>query len=144
MLSYLTSWGVLDKSSTIVFVSDEKVYDFEIDGKLRTSYGKGLRSLYKCAFIISLMDFCYSKGLPHPGFVFIDSPLTLAGDTSDPEYSPKLQNMDVKFYNSMAKRGNGQVVVIDNANPPVLGDDVVTHKFTGKEGLGRAGLLKAI
>ena len=54
---------------------DEKDRDFLIAGKKRGSTGKGLRAITHAAVMVGLMEFCREHGLPHPGFLVLDSPL---------------------------------------------------------------------
>ena len=61
-----------------VFFDDSK-RDFQIAGKDRGSTGKGLRAITHAAVTIGLMVYCREHGLPHPGFVVLDSPLPLTG-----------------------------------------------------------------
>ncbi|MDQ7864054.1 hypothetical protein RCO48_32115 [Peribacillus frigoritolerans] len=49
---------------------------FYIDSKPTKDYGKGYRAIIYSAFVISLMEYCRDKKMPHPGFVVLDSPLT--------------------------------------------------------------------
>ena len=68
----LKNWGFYD-STNISF--DNTTLDLLIDGKRRSSWGKGYRALIMSAMVIGLMRYCCENNRLHPGFVIIDSPL---------------------------------------------------------------------
>lgn len=123
---------------------DEKISDFIIDGKPRGSRGKGLRAITHAAVTIGLLEYCQEHGLPHPGFVVLDSPLLAyykpEGDEDD------LQGTDLKerFYEYITEHHSigSQVVIIENQHPPdEFVDDLTLSIFTGNPNQGREGLL---
>ena len=54
---------------------EAKSRDLVINGKNRTSFGKGLRAITQAAFTVSVLQYCRQFETPHPGFVVLDSPL---------------------------------------------------------------------
>jgi len=122
---------------------DTDKMDLVIDGKVRTSNGKGFRGIAHTAFIIGFMDYCYDKNLPHPGTVIIDSPLTAyqkADYTKEDELSA---DIETAFFEDLADTPtNRQIIVLDNKSPR---DDLKQRinyiHFTKIKGNGRYGLF---
>lgn len=122
---------------------DTQKMDLVIDGKSRTSNGKGFRGIAHTAFIIGLMDYCYNKSLPHPGTVIIDSPLT-AYQKADYKKEDELStDIETAFFETLATiPTDRQIIVLDNKSP----HDNVRKKinyihFTKVKGSGRYGLF---
>ena len=124
---------------------DKKSSDFVIDGKPRSSRGKGLRAITHAAVNIALLEFCQANGLSHPGFVVLDSPL-LAYFKPEGDEDIALKGTDLKerFYDYLIKHHakDSQVIIIENQHPPVrIEDQVSLTVFTGNPSNGRFGLL---
>ena len=68
----LTAWRFPGKRHVSF---DEVTCDLKIDGKLRRDNGKGVRAITHAAFKVGLMLHCHERGLPHPGFLALDTPL---------------------------------------------------------------------
>jgi hypothetical protein len=68
----LSAWG-FPGQKRVVF--DLSTYDLIIDGKERRNNGKGVRAITHAAFKVALMLFCRERGLSHPGFLVLDTPL---------------------------------------------------------------------
>ncbi len=124
-------------------VFDSATKDIVINGKPRASHGKGYRALTYTAFVLAVMLYCRKKGLPHPGFVLVDSPIVTyrKPDWSDDDLVSA--GMVPPFYGYLADlEEDCQVIVIENDEPT---DDIkakatYTH-FTRNEHLGRYGFL---
>ena len=122
---------------------DTKVRDLIINGKNRTSYGKGLRAITQAAFTLGLLEFCRQNDTPHTGFAVLDSPLL---SYKAPEGSEDdLRGTDLKdhFYKYLsAWDGDRQVLIVENTDPPasVQALPQAIH-FTGRPGVGRAGFF---
>lgn len=136
---------------------DEKNVDINVDGKPRISHGKGVRAILHTAFTIALLRYCLKKGLPHPGFVFIDSPLTshkegrdkqdtelVTNDGADSKIDPTIEN---GFWVSLTKLSKDiQIVILDNKEPPeAVVDSIAYHYFAGRKWIEgqRRGFLPA-
>ncbi|MEJ5117501.1 hypothetical protein WH158_08700 [Gluconobacter cerinus] len=124
---------------------DKDASDFVIDGKPRGSRGKGLRAITHAAVSIALLEYCQEHGLPHPGFLVLDSPL-LAYFKPEGDEDTALQGTDLKerFYSYLkAHHGDGsQVIVIENQHPPDSElEGLNLTVFTGNPTEGRFGLL---
>lgn len=124
---------------------DKQSSDFVIDGKPRGSRGKGLRAITHAAVTIGLMEFCQERGLPHPGFVVLDSPL-LAYFKPEGDEDLLLKGTDLKerFYEYLIAhhRSESQIIIVENQHPPESMDDKLNMiVFTGNPNDGRLGFL---
>lgn len=72
MKNILKQWG-FPENINVTFDAD--TLDLVIDGKARSSWGKGYRAFILTAMVIGLMRYCLKNNHLHPGFVMIDSPL---------------------------------------------------------------------
>jgi len=122
---------------------DEKTRDIIIDGKPRTSRGKGLRAITHAAMTIALMEFCLERNLAHPGFVILDSPLLAYYEPEGEEDSLIGSDLKDKFYEYLAaKEGNFQVIVIENEHPsPQITGRLTITNFTKNPNEGRYGFF---
>jgi uncharacterized protein YlxW (UPF0749 family) len=141
VLDVLTAWH-FPKIERVHF--DLKLRDLVINGKNRTSYGKGLRAVTQTAFTISLLEYCKRSDTPHPGFVVLDSPLLSykAPEGSDDD----LRGTDLidRFYEFLTElKSDRQIIIIENTAPPAsIRDLPQTIEFTGRPDFGRAGLFR--
>ncbi len=124
---------------------DKNSSDFVIDGKPRSSRGKGLRAITHAAVNVALLEYCQSNGLSHPGFVVLDSPL-LAYFEPEGDEELALSGTDLKerFYDYLIEHHgqNSQVIIIENQHPPSsIKEQVTLTIFTGNPKNGRYGLL---
>jgi hypothetical protein len=101
---------------------DEKAYDIKVDGQARQSHGKGVRAVLYSAFVIALVRYCQREGLPHPGFVVIDSPLTSykkRGAGVRGADTAVSQGVEAAFWESLTSISSDvQVVIVENKEPP--------------------------
>lgn len=120
---------------------DMKVRDLIINGKSRTSFGKGLRAITQSAFTVGLMEFCRQNGTPHPGFVVLDSPLLSYREPENMADDLRGTDLNDAFYSFLnALPQDRQVIVIENTDPPqTVQNSPQSTKFTGIEGSGRKG-----
>lgn len=122
---------------------DETARDFQIAGKARGSSGKGLRAISHAAVTIGLLEFCLERGLPHPGFVILDSPLLAywkpEGDDDD------LRGTDIKerFYEYLIGfRDKAQIIIVENEHPQAsVAATASVSVFTKNPNQGRYGFF---
>lgn len=135
---------------------DERSMDIIVDGEARKTHGKGVRAIMYAAFVIGLMRYCRTQGLPHPGFVVLDSPLTTyrrRGGAPAPDMDPDAggrdgdapEDMQRAFFEHLSQSAGElgeQIVLFENKEPPaeVLAR-VRYEQFTGILGTGRAGFI---
>ncbi len=130
---------------------DETTYDLRIDGKHRRDNGKGVRAVTHAAFKVALLMFCHERGLPHPGFLVLDTPLLTYRDPIRTTKGPlaadekELQNTSLRdfFFEHLASLSSfADFIIIENIDPPSgiekLGN---TQVFTAEPGSGRIGLF---
>ena len=124
---------------------DKVSSDFVIDGKPRSSRGKGLRAITHAAVNIALLEYCQSNGLSHPGFVVLDSPLlAYFKPEGDEELALKGTDLKERFYDYLIEHHgqDSQVIIIENQHPPErIEEHVALTVFTGNPTAGRYGLL---
>jgi len=97
---------------------DEANRDLVISGKRRGSRGKGLRAITHAAFTLGLQEFCGSQQKPHPGFVILDSPLLAYREPEGTEDDLTGTDVQDRFYEYLANSNTGQVIIIENIDPP--------------------------
>jgi predicted nuclease with TOPRIM domain len=124
---------------------DKQVSDFVIDGKPRGSRGKGLRAITHAAVSIGLLEYCQEKGMSHPGFVVLDSPLlAYFKPEGDDDLELKGTDLKEKFYEYLVEHHGeeSQVIIVENQHPPLSVQGRLKMKiFTGNPNDGRFGLL---
>jgi hypothetical protein len=129
---------------------DEGTYDLKIDGKNRKDNGKGVRAVTHSAFKVALLMFCSERGLPHPGFIVLDTPLLTYRDpirTNSPlsadEQALRGTSLKQHFFEHLASiAGLDQIIVVENVDlPPTLGKMAHVETFTGDPAHGRFGLF---
>jgi hypothetical protein len=144
--SVLSEWEVPD-GHPVDFDLDK--YDLIAAGRPRRSRGKGVRAILHAAYTLGLAKYCDTAGLPHPGFVVLDSPLityrgpegTLALDFTDDDEHVSA-SVAVAFFRYVARRHSGQVVVLENTDPPDdISEQAKTLFFTGRTDFGRYGFF---
>ncbi len=131
----LEKWG-FDRAG-IQFSDAEQ--DFTIDYSIRSSHGKGVRSLGCAAFLVALMKTCLDENRPHYSFVAIDSPLA-SYKRAEPEANRKgvPRGIQHTLYTGFCDLP-GQIIVFDNTEVP-SGLHAHVVKFT-KNDSGRYGFF---
>jgi len=131
---------------------DPRSQDIVVNGKERTDNGKGIRAILHSAFKVSMLIYCREKGLPHPGFVVLDSPLlsyrgplqfAKYGPLSQDEESVKQTTLNEHFYNHLASLAPiGQFLILENQDPPEATFKVANiTMFSGENGFDRQGFF---
>ncbi|MFV1919633.1 hypothetical protein VPH46_09445 [Sphingomonas sp. MJ1 (PH-R8)] len=128
---------------------DDASYDLRIDGKLRGHNGKGVRAITHAAFKVALLLFCRERGLPHPGFLVLDTPLLTYRDPmeddrlADDERALAASSLKQYFFEHLASVSDvGQFVIVENVDPPAGLDRIANVEvFNGLGQGGRAGLF---
>jgi hypothetical protein len=121
---------------------DSEKLDLVIGGQDRQSKGKGYRALTHAAFTISLMRYCRTESIPHPGFVVLDTPLNpFKGPTTGEDAIKVNDEVKQAFFEELAKDKSGdQVIVMENEEPPpALRTEIQYHHFSKNPTVGRYG-----
>jgi hypothetical protein len=130
---------------------DDTTFDLRIDGKARKDNGKGVRAVTHAAFKVALILYCHERGLPHPGFLILDTPLLTYRDPLHSRYGPLSEDeeifrntslKDFFFEHLFANSDKAQIIVIENIDlPPDIEQLAQVDTFTGDPLSGRKGLL---
>ncbi|MCU9106786.1 MULTISPECIES: hypothetical protein [Pseudomonas] len=144
----LTAWHFPD-ADKVQF--DGKTNDITVAGKRRAANGKGVRAILHAAFNVAVLVYCIENGLPHPGFLVLDTPLltyrepmtSRHGELAADEEVLKATSLAEHFYKHLhSLKSDVQFIVIENSDPPTAVRDMARiETFTGLEGNGRFGLL---
>lgn len=137
----LTAWG-FPKASSAEF--DPKLLDLRVGGQARNAHGKGVRAILHAAFTVSVAQYCIEAGLPHPGFVVLDSPLVTYRPPDRGGDSPGVvpESLLERFYADLSSLRDVQVLVLENVGPEggaVAGWREVV--FTANDAFGRYGFF---
>jgi TolA-binding protein len=145
--SVLQQWGFPGEHNVSF---DDETYDLKIDGKARSANGKGVRAVTHAAFKVALLLFCREKGLPHPGFLVLDTPLltyrdplksTKFGELEDDERALAATSLKDRFFDYLASlKIDAQFIILENVDPPD-GLDEKAHLEVFSGGDGRRGLF---
>lgn len=136
----LRAWKYPDLDR-VVFA--DKKLDIVLTERDRGSLGKGYRAIAHAAFTVGLMRYCLEAGLPHPGFVVLDSPLVTLRERDKSPNEAISDNMKAAFYSTLgAGLGVGQVVILENDDPPVsLHSQIGYTHFSKLVDVGRYGFF---
>lgn len=121
---------------------DQNTAEVTVDGRARHSRGKGMRSVIHAAFSTALARYTAARDLPHPGFVVLDSPVLTYREPHEQDVQ-LTHNVVEHFYRGLLSDVPGQVVVVENGDPPGdLGEYATVYAFS-TEGSERAGFFPA-
>lgn len=139
----LLAWGVPD-AHRVRYDRDQQ--DVVTGGQLRSAHGKGIRAILHAAFTIAIAEYCFTRNLPHPGFVVLDSPLVTyrppdEGQPPDPD-GVLDASVAANFYADIQRSFHGQILVMENMDPPNgLDPESVDVPFTKAMSHGRYGFF---
>lgn len=136
----LDEWGLADEPS-VHFDTDTR--DFVINGKHRSSNGRGYRAITHAAATLGLLRYSETKNLAHPGFVILDSPL-LAYEKPEGE-DDDLTGTDVNlhFLGCLAAWKSTQTIILENKKsiPSAFSEGEGITRFTKSANQGRYGFF---
>ncbi|MCK2237399.1 MULTISPECIES: hypothetical protein [unclassified Crossiella] len=141
----LRAWGFPEADTTSYGFDTQDVVS---GGQLRSAHGKGVRAVLHAAFTISLAQYCFDNGLPHPGFVVLDSPLVVYRPP-DPDAEPDnsgdvldTASLAGRFFADVQTNFSGQIIILENEDPPnALETGSRDISFTKNPDRGRYGLF---
>lgn len=133
---------------------DLKTHDITTNGQARANNGKGVKAIFHSAYVVAALIWCRRRGLPHPGFIVLDSPLVTYrqpihyekhGELAEDEMVIAATSLDQAFYDHLAGLGDiAQIIVVENNTPPSkIEGRVKVQTFSGEHGDGREGLFVA-
>lgn len=107
----LQDWG-LPNSNDVHF--DKEKGDFVINGKHRSSNGKGHRAITHAAASLGLMKYADDCSLPYFGFSILDSPLLAYEEPDNEDDDLTGTDVNIKFFDSLSIWKSRQVIVFEN------------------------------
>lgn len=114
----LRQWS-FSNDSTVHYSTSER--DLVVDQRVRRVRGKGVRSILRALFNVSLAEYCLRRDYRHPGFVILDSPVVTYRQPGDPELSGEEETIsrDVvdAFYVYLQNQFGGQSLILENKSP---------------------------
>lgn len=137
---FLDEWGLVD-DPTVHF--DKDTGDFVINGKHRSSNGKGHRAITHAAATLGLLKFTEIKKLPHPGFVVLDSPLLAYEKPENEDDDLTGTDVNLRFLQSLAAWNSIQTIILENRKsvPPDFAEGDGITRFTKSDTQGRYGFF---
>ncbi len=111
----LELWNFPDRERVFFDQADR---DVVINGKRRSSRGKGMRAITYAAFTVGLLQLCKTQRKPHAGFAILDSPLLAYREPEGTEDDLTGTDVQDKFYGHLARWVDRQIIVIENTDPP--------------------------
>lgn len=138
----LEEWGLF---KTVDIAFDFSSYDLIVNGKLKSSYGKGYKALINSAYAIANFLYAHEKKIAYPGFVIIDSPLIVFSPKYKDKKDISLQVSDL-FYKSIAERlKDYQIIIFENKLPSSNILNVPNFiEFTQNKQIGQYGLFPQV
>lgn len=114
----LRQWSFSDDSAVHYSTSER---DLIVDQRVRRARGKGVRSILRALFNVSLAEYCLRRDYRHPGFVILDSPVVTYRQPGDPELSGEEEtigtNVVEAFYVYLQNQFAGQSLILENKSP---------------------------
>lgn len=114
----LRQWS-FSNDSTVHYSTSER--DLVVDQRLRRVRGKGVRSILRALFNVSLAEYCLRRDYRHPGFVILDSPIVTYRQPGDPELRGEEETISTNvvdaFYVYLQNQFGGQSLILENKSP---------------------------
>lgn len=128
---------------TVAF--DEKTADIVVNGRKRTSHGKGVRAVMCAGYVIGLMQEALAAKSGHPGFVVLDTPLNPYKEADADDDGEVATSVKDAFYRNLCSSSAlGQVVVFENVAPPADVQASCNHVHFSRGSAGRYGFLPVL
>ena len=139
----LTAWK-FPFHGNVSFDGNQRVFDITLGDQNRRSLGKGYRAVTHAAFTVALMRYCRLEGVPHPGFVVLDTPLNpFKGSDMGSEVERVNEDVKTAFYEDLANDKSGdQFIVLENEEPGKdIRSKILYHHFSKNSNVGRYGFF---
>ena len=79
---------------------------------------QGTRAITHAAFTVTLLEYTRSNGLPHPGFVVLDTPLLAYREPEGEEDDLSGTDVQDRFYDYLLALGDRQIIILENVYLP--------------------------
>lgn len=145
--SLLVEWGYITQNALVEFDTDWRVLDLIIDGKARSTNGKGVRGLLYSAFVLGILKHCNKENLPHTMTVILDTPVkSFREKDSGFDNAQIAEAVKNNFFETLSRiPKDTQVIVLENDEPPAsIISDIKYHRFSGNKDMGRAAFIPLI
>lgn len=141
--NFLSTWGIVT-SPHVYF--DKEVNDFVINGKARTSNGKGIRAIMHAAATLSLLGYTEDEKLPHAGLVLLDTPLLAYEKPEGEDDDLSGTDVNLKFFRNLQEWGTRQTIVFENKKsiPEKFQEGAQITHFTKSTISGRYGFFPSV
>lgn len=126
-----------DNLLSVIF--DKADMDIVINGKKKSSNGKGYNAYFNSAVAIVLSRYMESKAKYSPDFLVLDSPILSLKENEIKKPSETMRN--TLFENIVDKQKGIQTIVIENEIPEINYKDANIIHFTKEKNNGRYGFL---
>lgn len=126
-----------DNLLSVIF--DKSSMDIVVNGKKKSSNGKGYNAYFNSVVAITLSRYMEEKAKYSPGFLVLDSPILSLKEKQSKKPSETIRN--TLFENIISKRNRIQTIVIENEIPNIDYKDVKIIHFTKEKDNGRYGFL---
>ncbi|WP_257014196.1 hypothetical protein [Serratia fonticola] len=130
------------KNNSVKF--DDDTYDFIINDKKRSLFGKGSRAVIYACFVISLAEILAKKEKPQIGFVLLDSPLVTHFDKKREIKKTEVNPLTLTdaFYSYLINTTSDiQVILIENKGPSFIVKSDNAVKFIDLNFDGASGIF---
>lgn len=126
-----------DNLLSVIF--DKADMDIVINGKKKSSNGKGYNAYFNSVVAIVLSRYMESKAKYSPDFLVLDSPILSLKEKETKKPSETMRN--TLFENIVDNQKGIQTIVIENEIPEINYKDANTIHFTKEKNNGRYGFL---
>lgn len=126
-----------DNLLSVIF--DKSSMDIVINGKNKSSNGKGYNAYFNSVVAITLSRYMEEKAKYSPNFLVLDSPILSLKEKQSKKPSETIRN--TLFENIISKQTGIQTIVIENEIPDIDYRGVNIIHFTKEKDYGRYGFL---
>lgn len=117
-----------------------KDMDVVINGKLKSTNGKGYRAFYNSVILIAFIRYLNEKGKYKPSILLLDSPiLSLKLNDKDDQTDASIKKGLFEFLDHLTNEI--QTIVFENETPDISYESANIIKFTKNNGKERSGFL---
>jgi len=121
---------------------DKSDMDIVINGKKKSSNGKGYNAFLNSTVSVVLMRYLREKAKHSPNLLILDSPILSLKEKGEKKPAESMKN--ALFENIIKYQEGIQTIIIENEIPKINYEKAHTIQFTKEKGNGRYGLLSGI
>lgn len=121
---------------------DKSNMDIVINGKKKSSNGKGYNAYFNSIVAIVLSRYMHEKAIYSPDLLIVDSPILSLKEKESKKPSETMRN--ALFENIISNQGSIQTIVVENEIPDIDYKGVHVIHFTKEKDHGRYGFLSGV